>query len=147
MSAVDKRFTTGHYDQVAIPPHSLVVDAQGRRNGVAANALLRQSANQQDHNKATNNDLEKLRAILLGKDYDELIAFKENAQNHYKYSQSIAKVVSEALAIRSMQDDSVAETLAPTIQKALTRSIEKDPKPLADALYPVMGPAIRKSIN
>jgi OOP family OmpA-OmpF porin len=37
--------------------------------------------------------------------------------------------------------------LAPTVEQALSQSIYNDPKHLADVLYPVMGPAIRKSIN
>lgn len=144
MSAVDKCFTTDHDDRVVMPPHSLVTDTEDNKYTLTSN---RPSASSQAPIKLADNDLETLRAILLGDDYDELITFKENAQNHYKQSESIAKVVSEALAIRSTQDNSVAETLAPTIQKALTRSIASDPKPIADALYPVMGPAIRKSIN
>lgn len=98
-------------------------------------------------NTPSKSDLETLRTILLGKEYDELIAFKKNAQNSVTYSQSIANVVSEALTIRSSNDESVATALAPTIQRALTTSIANDPKPTADALYPVMGPAIRKSIS
>ena len=92
-------------------------------------------------------DLATLRSLLLGKDYPELIALKEQLQDHNKYSQSIANVISEALAIRNEQDNSIANALAPTIQSALKQSIVENPKPVADALYPVMGPAIRKSIS
>jgi OOP family OmpA-OmpF porin len=92
-------------------------------------------------------DLEALRQLLLGDDYHKLLQFKKNTQDHHKHSQSIANIISEALAIRSKQDDSIAEILAPTLQSALTRSIGHDPEPIADALYPIMGPAIRKSIN
>jgi hypothetical protein len=33
-----------------------------------------------------------------------------------------------------------------SIESALTASVQRDPRPLADALFPVMGPAIRKAI-
>lgn len=92
-------------------------------------------------------DLATLRSLLFGKDYHELIRLKGQLQDHHKYSQSVANVISEALDIRNSQDNSVARALAPTIQSALKQSIVENPKPVADALYPVMGPAIRKSIS
>ena len=92
-------------------------------------------------------DLERLRTILLGKDYNDLLALKQQLETPQQHSEKIAAVVSEALAIRTAQDNSLSEVLSPTIENALTDSIERDPQRLANALYPVMGPAIRKSIN
>ncbi len=37
--------------------------------------------------------------------------------------------------------------LAPVVERALTASVRRDPRPLADALFPVMGPAIRRAIS
>ncbi len=53
----------------------------------------------------------------------------------------------EREAIRRLEkkiDD--PEALAPTVEKALNASVRRDPRPLADALFPVMGPAIRRAI-
>ena len=36
--------------------------------------------------------------------------------------------------------------LAPTIEDAITASVRRNPRPLADALFPIIGPAIRKAI-
>jgi len=38
------------------------------------------------------------------------------------------------------------EALAPMMPRALSASVRKDPRPLTEALYPVMGPAIRRAI-
>jgi OOP family OmpA-OmpF porin len=38
-------------------------------------------------------------------------------------------------------------TLAPAVERALTASVRRDPRPLANALFPVMGPAIRRAIS
>jgi outer membrane protein OmpA-like peptidoglycan-associated protein len=92
-------------------------------------------------------DVEQLRRLLFGKDYDDLLALKEQFQRSDKYSASVAGIISEALRLRSTQDDSLSEALEPTVEQALTRSISRNPKGIADMLYPVMGPAIRKSIN
>lgn len=92
-------------------------------------------------------DVEQLRRLLFGKDYDELLALKEQFQHSERYSASVASIISEALRLRSKQDESLSEALEPTVEQALTRSISRNPKGIADMLYPVMGPAIRKSIN
>ncbi len=92
-------------------------------------------------------DVEQLRRLLFGKDYDDLLVLKEQFQHSDKYSASVAGIISEALRLRSGQDDSLSEVLEPTVEQALTRSISRNPKGIADMLYPVMGPAIRKSIN
>lgn len=92
-------------------------------------------------------DVVQLRRLLFGKDYDELLALKEQFEQSDKYSASVANIISEALTLRGAQDNSLSDALAPTIENALTQSICNNPKRFADVLYPVMGPAIRKSIN
>ena len=92
-------------------------------------------------------DVEQLRRLLFGKDYDALLALKEQFEHSDKYSASVAGIISEALALRGSQDDSLSAALAPTVELALTSSISNNPRRIADMLYPVMGPAIRKSIN
>ena len=94
----------------------------------------------------TTTELQTLRKLLLGADYQELLQLKQQLENPNQYSLSIAKVVSEAIAIRVQQDSSIAQALGPTIEGAIDHSIKSNPKALADSLYPIMGPAIRKSI-
>jgi OOP family OmpA-OmpF porin len=65
--------------------------------------------------------VERLRAILLG-----------------PHREQIQKLE------RMLQDP---EALSPVVEKALTASVRRDPRPLADALFPVMGPAIRRAIS
>ena len=94
----------------------------------------------------TTTELQTLRKLLLGADYQELLQLKQQLENPNQYSLSISKVVSEAIAIRVQQDSSIAQALGPTIEGAIDHSIKSNPKALADSLYPIMGPAIRKSI-
>ena len=94
----------------------------------------------------TNTELQTLRKLLLGADYQALLVLKQQIDNPSQYSLAISKVVSEAIAIRAQHDSSIAQALGPTIEGAIDHSISSNPKALADSLYPVMGPAIRKSI-
>ena len=43
-------------------------------------------------------------------------------------------------------DPELARALAPPVEKAITASVRRDPKPLADAIFPIIGPAIRKAV-
>ena len=92
-------------------------------------------------------DVEQLRRLLFGKDYDALLALKAQFENSDKYTASVARILAEAIQLRREQDDALTVALAPTVEQALTNSISNNPQRIADMLYPVMGPAIRKSIN
>lgn len=97
--------------------------------------------------KPQDEDMQRLRDLLLGKDYQSLLELRRQLNTPELHSVKVAEVVSEAINLRTLQDESLSEVLSPTIENALSRSIENDPQRLANALYPVMGPAIRKSIH
>lgn len=92
-------------------------------------------------------DISQLRHLLFGKDYDALLALKAQFENSATYSASVASVIAEALQHREAHDGGVSSVLAPTVERAMSHAISNDPKRFADVLYPVMGPAIRKSIQ
>src|SRR5438045_6625905 len=43
-------------------------------------------------------------------------------------------------------DTALVRALTPTVELAIRQSVRRDPQPLADAIFPVIGPAIRKAI-
>lgn len=92
-------------------------------------------------------DLDRIKQIILGEEYDALLKLRDEINDDGHFSKIVANIITEALKERSLQDDSVAEVLAPTIDQAISSSINQDPKKLAESLYPIMGPAIRKSIT
>lgn len=94
----------------------------------------------------TDPDLERVKQILVGDIRAALDAVEKNFESE-EFSNRVANVVAEALAERVQRDDKIANILAPTIDQAITESIDQDPKKLAESLYPIMGPAIRKSIS
>jgi outer membrane protein OmpA-like peptidoglycan-associated protein len=92
-------------------------------------------------------EIGRIREILLGKDYEELLQLKNELNDDGRFAEHVAKIVAEALRSRMAADDSVANVLAPSIDRAISSSINQDPHKLAESLYPIMGPAIRKSIS
>ena len=91
--------------------------------------------------------LVQLRALLLGVDEASWARLQRLVLDREAHTQHTANVLAEAIKRRAGQDQALVSALAPTVEKVLTQSIDNDPQRLANALYPVMGPAIRKSIH
>lgn len=91
--------------------------------------------------------LEELRKLLIGPEKQQLVIIRERIENPKLRAQDVGDVLVEA--IRSQQKNKATEfddALIPTVESGLKTSVRKDPHTLANALYPVMGPAIRRSI-
>ena len=91
-------------------------------------------------------DLEQLRKLLLGSEYQDLLQLQKEFSDHSHISEKVSQVISEAIAIRSKRDDSISNALVPSVEDAIRVSAKRDPKRLSNALFPVMGPAIRESV-
>ena len=92
-------------------------------------------------------DLDNLRKLLLGSEYQDLLKLQREFSDHSHTSDKISQVISEAIAIRSKQDNSISTALVPSVEDAIRVSAKRDPKQLANALFPVMGPAIREAVS
>ena len=88
----------------------------------------------------------ELRSLMLGPAETQLAEVHERLLNPRRQVEEVSRVLPDAIAVRTRQDDDLTRALAPTVSKALERSVRKNPKPLADAIFPIMGPAIRKAI-
>jgi len=95
----------------------------------------------------TDTQLQTLRYLLLGPEYQRLLEHGLNDEDHDALAQRLAPVLSKALGLADQEDRQLEKMLNPLITKSLISSVSENPVPVADALYPVMGPAIRKSIS
>ncbi len=91
-------------------------------------------------------DLEALRRALIGKELDKLDALEERLDSQRITPQDVAKALPAAVVLSNERDERLARALSGTIDSALHDSVRRDPQSLADALFPVLGPAIRKAI-
>ncbi len=92
--------------------------------------------------------LEELRHLILAPEQEALERLQDRVANPESRTEDVSTVVAEAIERRRKQggDEDLSLALAPTIETALRESVRRDPGTLADALFPVMGPAIRRSI-
>ncbi|MEP6913142.1 MAG: OmpA family protein [bacterium] len=88
----------------------------------------------------------ELRSLLLGPAEAQLAEVHERLLDPRRQVEEVSRVLPDAIAVRSRQDDDLSTALAPTVSAALEYSVRRNPQPLADAIFPIMGPAIRKAI-
>ncbi len=91
---------------------------------------------------------DELRQLILAPEQEALERLHRRVDDPVSRTEDVGSVVAEAIQLRRRQggDEALSTALAPTIETALRESVRKDPGTLADALFPVMGPAIRRSI-
>ena len=85
--------------------------------------------------------LSQVRELLVGKELEE-IRGKVGA-----HAEDIAAVLPRAVTLREKQDDQLSRALASTVEGAIQTSVKNNPQPMIDAVFPVIGPAIRKAVS
>ncbi len=63
-----------------------------------------------------------------------------------RFSNKVREILPEAVAGSLSDDDRLANALYPTVERSLTRSVRKDSQTLVDAIFPILGPMIRRNI-
>lgn len=96
----------------------------------------------------------ELRRVLLRPDRKVVSDLKQRVaqlevQQGDLMAEEVSEILPEAVRMRADQaeDDGFAEALAPTVEQTLLVSVERNPQPIVDAIFPVIGPAIRKSVS
>ncbi len=90
--------------------------------------------------------IDELRDLLIGPYQKQLDKLQARLDTPELYAQDVSRVLPEAIARRSSQDRKMELALEPLTARAIRASIKKDRQVFVDALFPVMGPAIRKAI-
>ncbi|MEO8484333.1 MAG: hypothetical protein ABI634_19150 [Acidobacteriota bacterium] len=90
-------------------------------------------------------ELASLRTLLVGPEQRHLAALQTRLDDARARAEDLGEVLPQVL-LQHAQDPHFTRALTPPIEKAITASVQRNPKPLADALFPVMGPAIRKAV-
>jgi len=91
-------------------------------------------------------ELEALRKLLVGPEQNRIEELTEVVKSRDLSARHLADHLPEAIALSASRDDQLGRALSPTIDTALRESIRRDPREVATAIFPVLGPAIRKAI-
>jgi OOP family OmpA-OmpF porin len=90
-------------------------------------------------------DVATLRALLIGPEQARLAALQARLDDRDARAEEVATVLPQVL-LQHADDPHLTRALSPPLERAITQSVQRNPQPLADALFPVMGPAIRKAV-
>jgi OOP family OmpA-OmpF porin len=103
----------------------------------------------QETPKDDSHALEELRHLIVAPEQEGIAEISHRLDNLERRAEDVSSVVVEAIQMRRQQDGdrALADALGPTIEDTLRESVRRHPHVIADALFPVMGPAIRKSIT
>ena len=91
-------------------------------------------------------ELDALRKLLIGPEQTRIDELSEELHSRELTSEELADRLPEAIALSGSRGEQLGRALGPTIDTALRESIRRDPQEMASAIFPVLGPAIRKAI-
>jgi OOP family OmpA-OmpF porin len=98
-----------------------------------------------DRRAAREDNFARLRSIIVGPEQREIGALRAHLHDAAARTHDVSRVLPDALQLRA-HDPQLMRALAPSVEEAITASVKNDPQPLADALFPVIGPAIRRAV-
>ena len=106
-------------------------------------AKTREETREDKHQK-----FQDLRNLLLAPEQKEIESLRNRMDDRAARAEDMSAVVAESIELRREHGGGadLNKALMPSVEEALRESVRKDPSVLAGALFPVMGPAIRKSI-
>ena len=95
-------------------------------------------------NGAGSAEFAELRRIIVGRDLDQIAGLQRRLDDLAIRSAETGKILPAAL--KAAHGKSLREALEPVFEKSFQNSVRKHPQEISDAIYPIMGPAIRASI-
>lgn len=87
-----------------------------------------------------------LRRLLVGPEQNRLEELATELRDRHVSAADLAEHLPEAIMLRGKRDRQIGRALAPTVETALRESIRRNPREIATAIFPILGPAIRKAI-
>lgn len=88
----------------------------------------------------------ELRRLLLSQEREQLRDLHDRISDKESRSQDVAGVLPEAVKRTRERGDDLARALRPAVEGSIRESIETRPQTFVDALHPIVGPAVRRSI-
>src|ERR1700676_123652 len=90
--------------------------------------------------------IEEIRRLLVSPERLQIRQLQDRVEDPQSNTEMVSRVLPEAMALRSQRDSKLAASFLPTVETAIALSVKKRPEVLAGAIFPLLGPAIRKAI-
>src|SRR5262245_3548821 len=90
--------------------------------------------------------LDELRHLILGLEQAQLRQLQERLDNLRVRPEDVSQVLPEAVLHCAYQDNQLTNALMPIVEEAIQSSVRRNPRILVEALFPLIGPAIRRAV-
>lgn len=91
--------------------------------------------------------LAELKRLLLSAETEQLARLSRRLDDLGVRAEEIADVLPRAVRLHHANPSDLVEALEAPVTECVQRSVSRDPSTFANALFPVIGPAIRRSIS
>jgi outer membrane protein OmpA-like peptidoglycan-associated protein len=91
-------------------------------------------------------EFEELRRLLLSREREQLRDLSDRVSDKERRSQDIASVLPEAVKMSRGRGEELTRALQPAVEGSFKESIDQRPQIFVDALHPIIGPIVRRSI-
>jgi outer membrane protein OmpA-like peptidoglycan-associated protein len=105
------------------------VEAEPPMNGAAAQAR----------------EMARLRELLIGPEQEQIAKLQQRLDDPSVRAGELAEVLPEA--VRAAREVKLQKALDPVLDRTVRQFVLKHPRELADAIYPIIGPAIRRAVS
>ncbi len=92
-------------------------------------------------------ELAALRSLILQREIALIEQLKTRLDDPLTHAKDVSEVVAEAILLRTGKDDKLSRALSPLVEELFKAALRKRPLDFANVLFPLMGPAIRRSIT
>lgn len=107
---------------------------------------LTESAGAKGTQDMSAHELSELRDLLFGTERRQLDELRRRLDTAELTPEELAEKLPQAIVQRASRDRQLAIALAPTVENAISESVRRNPREIATAIFPVLGPSIRKAI-
>jgi outer membrane protein OmpA-like peptidoglycan-associated protein len=93
------------------------------------------------------NTLNTLKELLLKTEKEQILRIEKRLDDPMVKAKEISQSLPEAISLSVLDNNKLSRVIQPVIDDAIKVSVQKNPKALAEALFPVLGPGIRRAIS
>ncbi|HEY1581972.1 MAG TPA: OmpA family protein [Chthoniobacterales bacterium] len=91
-------------------------------------------------------DLAELRRLLVRPEQEELRELRERLDDREQRAHEVAAILPEAVTLTGARNEELTRALRPTVEQSVRESVAKQPQFFIDALHPIIGSVVRRSI-
>lgn len=93
-------------------------------------------------------EFQELRSLLIRPERDDIEALKQQLSYRPEVdARSVATVLPAAVTLAADTSERLGQAMGPTIEKALTLSVRRNPEVITEAIFPIIGSAISRAVK